>query len=544
MEQDSEDSERDAGGMEATINCLTCPGGAQPRFAGRRTHRTGGILLDSFVNRWLFAARRYTKIVHKLARPTNLAVFRARIESLHTRTRLKPECFAVSYHKTETEKIGHFHFVHLCPWTYRSCHCFDDFEFVERSIRTTSTESYGVINALRQLYYLTKDGRRIVYAKIGQDSWRKVYRAEPIQSVRCAKCSATTTLVKSNYQNEVGVSRKRQNDEEDRTPGKRPRRDDGETSRRNHRVTSNEIVSFIKAHMVVPVENIYLHNEWSKNRLYSFILPGDKVYVRAIQDVKTWLRNISTEDLVSHYASIERPIFEQVNVADDHYFHPEVSAFLAYELLEYQMDVFVESGDYSTVEVGVVDFMQNLTDVIDKLIPKKNTFQIISEPSAGKNFFLDPILLFYGNVGRIGNFNRNNQFPLQECPNRRILYWNEPNFEPSKLDELKMLLGGDTIPCKVKHQGDSYVYKTPVLITTNNKVFPNTEAFNHRMYTWTWERASYLKQYNKKLHPLMWPILLEKFKIHKLSPFGNKTPFYSVEEREAFGTVFEVLSVT
>lgn len=66
---------------------------------------------------------------------------------------------------------------------------------------------------------------------------------------------------------------------------------------------------------------------------------------------------------------------------------------------------------------------------------------------------------------------------------------------------------------KVKHQGDQTVYRTPVIITTNKEVFPNIDAFNHRMCTYYWKEAPYLKKYDKKLHPLMWPILKKSLMI-------------------------------
>lgn len=55
----------------------------------------------------------------------------------------------------------------------------------------------------------------------------------------------------------------------------------------------------------------------------------------------------------------------------------------------------------------------------------------------------------------MGNFNRIRSFPLMECVDRRIILWNEPVMEPSAIETLKMILGGDTTNAKVKYQCDA-----------------------------------------------------------------------------------------
>lgn len=75
---------------------------------------------------------------------------------------------------------------------------------------------------------------------------------------------------------------------------------------------------------------------------------------------------------------------------------------------------------------------------------------------------------------------------MQECVNKRILQWNEPQYEPGQVETLKMLFGGDTFNTNIKYQADAIVTRTPVLITTNTKVFPSTEAYRIRMVTYEW----------------------------------------------------------
>lgn len=47
--------------------------------------------------------------------------------------------------------------------------------------------------------------------------------------------------------------------------------------------------------------------------------------------------------------------------------------------------------------------------------------------------------------------NRNSGFPFNNCLNKRILHWDEPSFDPSALEDFKMLFPGDELPCSVKY---------------------------------------------------------------------------------------------
>lgn len=106
---------------------------------------------------------------------------------------------------------------------------------------------------------------------------------------------------------------------------------------------------------------------------------------------------------------------------------------------------------------------------------------VLSEPNGGKNWFFDAVIHFFLNFGEIGNFNRHSSFPLQEAVNKRILLWNEPNAEPAAMDTLKMLLGGDTFNAKVKYENDAVVTRTPVIVLSNNDIFPKDAAFQSRL---------------------------------------------------------------
>jgi phage/plasmid-associated DNA primase len=110
--------------------------------------------------------------------------------------------------------------------------------------------------------------------------------------------------------------------------------------------------------------------------------------------------------------------------------------------------------------------------------------------------------------------NKQNIFAYQECVNRRILLWNEPNYSAEETDNLKMLLGGDNFTCRVKYKNDVSVQRTPVIVLSNEWVaFMKDETYDHRIVVYSWQYAPMLKEYSSKPHPLVLLELYEKYGI-------------------------------
>jgi hypothetical protein len=77
--------------------------------------------------------------------------------------------------------------------------------------------------------------------------------------------------------------------------------------------------------------------------------------------------------------------------------------------------------------------------MLDRKNPKLNCFEIQSPPSAGKNYFIDPILLVMGTFGQITNANINNMLAYDNCFNKRVALMNEPRFENAFRERLLMV---------------------------------------------------------------------------------------------------------
>lgn len=175
------------------------------------------------------------------------------------------------------------------------------------------------------------------------------------------------------------------------------------------------------------------------------------------------------------------------------------------DLLEYQFDEDQEN---------ICHFLNSLVDVLDRKLPKCNALSVLSPPNAGKNFFFDMIFALCLNYGQLGQANKYNVFAFQEAPNKRVLVWNEPNYESVLTDVIKMMMGGDPYTVRVKNQMDAHVNRTPVIILTNKLVnFLCDPAFNTRIVQFTWKAAPQLKEIDVKPNPMCLFKIFEKYNI-------------------------------
>lgn len=189
---------------------------------------------------------------------------------------------------------------------------------------------------------------------------------------------------------------------------------------------------------------------------------------------------------------------------NNHYYAIDVSVDILNELLLYQFDNNVEL---------VKIFLEDVYNVCEKKEAKRNTLFVLSPPNAGKNYFFDAIVHFYLNFGQLGNFNKYCNFPMQECVNKRIILWNEPQISVEHFEEIKTLLGGDNANAKIKHQCDSIIPRTPIIMLGNQNPLPKDEAFNTRILKYTWKTCDALIECKKKPHPIAYYHLLKKYNI-------------------------------
>lgn len=229
--------------------------------------------------------------------------------------------------------------------------------------------------------------------------------------------------------------------------------------------------------------------------------------------IKMWSFKINDYTLKQFYNMYntefkENLIFSRSKV----YYSIEESTDLLTKLLIHQFD---------DDETQIKDFLQHLVNVVDRQPNdrpytniKCNTFLVHSPPSAGKNFFFDTLFTLCLNLGQLGTANKTNNFAFQDAANRRIILWNEPNYEKSMTDYLKTLFEGGDTKVRVKMMGDTHVKRTPIVILTNNHVnFMSDPAFKDRIKQYKWKTAPFLKEFLLKPHPLSFFEILLKYEI-------------------------------
>lgn len=266
----------------------------------------------------------------------------------------------------------------------------------------------------------------------------------------------------------------------------------------------SKLEQLIKGIIITPIKNIIYTSYWTTSSYRT--MDHNHVSLRTtIHNIQQEITEMSVLEifLYTRKVNTNRLIYvSNFTEVDDYYLNIEQSVNVLEKLLLFQFQTLPR----------VQKFLKFLLEFLDKKTGKMNTLYVLSPPNAGKNFFFDCVIHAMINFGQIRNINKFSSFPFQEAVNKRVLLWNEPNFEPSAQETLKMILGGDQITVNVKYQPDASLRRTPVIILTNNSCL-NDVAFKSRVQKYTWERASFLQYVKKKPIPIAFFYLLLRYKI-------------------------------
>lgn len=412
--------------------------------------------------------------------------------------------FIVSRH------ADHYHIIHDCTYSQSHCRC-----AIIRELRRNKryprrvvwTRDFGFSHWFNLINYLSQNQRQIVYFEIAGREWRHCYKAgnlpfpegrshgrkRLVESGRIESesssfvnfmCGQTGDEIEGNV-DERGRRKKRRRKDHERSPG-------------------FKLLLWLQDHLTSPLSGIkssvvFMNSEWAYE--------NPQLIENAFNHLGSLIMEKTTKEIYEMSEKCEH-LFYIANSGKitDIYYNVEESIQIIEELLLFQC------GSSS----NVYRFLNELYNTLEKTVPKKNCLQIISEPNAGKTFFVDSVIHFYLAVGHIGNFNRYSNFPLAECVYKRVLLWNEPNCEPGSFETLKMLFGGDQLAVKVKYKNDVIINRTPVIVTSNKDIFPNDAAFRSRMSTHFWKPAPFLKKLKKKPYPFYWYYLLIKYDVVSL----------------------------
>lgn len=430
----------------------------------------------------------------------------------------------VSYHGSNSD-WQHLHIVHDCSWTAGTCRCscFAGFPFAPRRRRAVWTGGVGrgeiiflynhvlykIIISLEYFehlgVYLFVHPRQCLYHFIA-GSRGEILGADEVNTIQGSEDGAQGATVDED--DEICAVYR---DTVDAGPIPAPHSFNRGRQKRHTKPRANqsqkeieEILEFFKKYPVCPLLSSCKTVQWLDNSILKGIGRSDSNFHLAIDIFQREICNKSINELIEFYLQCT-PLFGCTSGhIYDYYYSIEESTDKLNNLL-----LFQHNNDTENVH----SFLKILYNVLDKRVEKKNCIQIRGHSNAGKTIMAKVCASLCLVKGQITNFNKYNQFPLQDCVDKRILIWDEPNCEPAAFETCKLLFAGDPAMANIKYQTHVQIDKTPIMITTNTEVFPNNEIFNNRMYKYDWYTAPLLKGYTKHIHPLA---LYELWKIYNV----------------------------
>lgn len=410
-----------------------------------------------------------------------------------------------------TNRRPHLHIIHDCAFSLSQskCRCAyiketEEEYSVRRNIRLPRLRPFSTKLSVTDweniLSYFNQGQQYIIYASIKRHLEGKEVHTEGIRQQRPEGCGPEESISEEQYL--LHPELQFNNQRESGFPI-------GETSGRNkkyprleskHR-NQNEggllqyVVELLKKNPTYPPAGLMSTKIWLSDPVLKFVNESNHHINNAFQYWNKLLCSYSAKDFFDMYSNKDcNFIFGSgFNSFDNYYYTIDESIDILDKLLYYQLHDDVE----------VKTFITDLYNVCERRVAKLNSFYVESEPSAGKNFFFDALLSFYQVIGHITILNRYNSFPFQDVADRRLVLWNEPDFCSDFFDILKVILGGDNTSVNVKYKPSVTLYRTPVIILTNKKISAfSSPAFIDRVACYTWYKAPYLKDYDKKPHPV------------------------------------------
>lgn len=186
------------------------------------------------------------------------------------------------------------------------------------------------------------------------------------------------------------------------------------------------------------------------------------------------------------------------------YYSPDFSAKILARLILEQ-----NGGDVT----NAIQFIQSIFNITDKVIPKVNTFLIISPPSAGKTYLINSLAKNFWPLGLVQNHVKGGgDFHWQDAVGCRFNLWNECLLMgESFIEQAKAVWEGDAVSVNVKHEKQKTLKRTPLFITCNKDPWSFTpaskQAFLDRCIIYRWHRQPWLKKLDSYAVPSSWHIL-------------------------------------
>lgn len=279
------------------------------------------------------------------------------------------------------------------------------------------------------------------------------------------------------------------------SPGEQSHQErDGESPVRDTREKSEKISAVITRliykYLPVPLTNFINIRAITMDDRYNWINNDTKVFKNVVASISRKLQNMRLAELIE-MIEIAEPYF--MGVDHGHYGDVREAGRYLKRLLLFQ---------FNEDEERIHEFLQTTVYILDRERPKLNTLMLWGPPCSGKTWYILACASLCLSMGTMRNLNKQSgSFPTQDCYNKRVILWEEPNYSGEFIEYLKNLLGGFPANTAIKHADDVAINRTPVLITSNPNRFNDSDAWHSRIAKYHWTPANFMAEITKPLHP-------------------------------------------
>jgi hypothetical protein len=232
---------------------------------------------------------------------------------------------------------------------------------------------------------------------------------------------------------------------------------------REIRGVPGKVLKLLKKTAIRPLNDIVKTKEYLEDNELCCIRGDNKDVKSAVSAMKSIMCHWTIADYQKFYSTPGINVLWSAHNQDhfeSYYYNYEESVQITKDFLNFQFD---------NDEAIVSQFCTELYNILERKVRKRNCMTVVSEHTAGKNFFFDSIFDYYMNTGMVQNMNKYSQFPFMNILDARLGFWNEPNYEPKNIEELKNLFEGKPFPGSVKFQDHAPIRACPIIVMSNRE---------------------------------------------------------------------------
>nr|QHA33814.1 hypothetical protein [Atrato Denso-like virus 1] len=412
------------------------------------------------------------------------------------------------------EDGNHIHVVHDCANANGCCRCFG-IRPVRRKCKRIQLHELQEedISAIVD-YYFAEGPKKCIYAKMriydgSKYSYRSVcnesFKSQPGTFVHRPNVEIPdpiyqTLLKRFDYESGSDcnsfctISEGKPKRDHPKTQGTRRKRDTFSKGVKGARFIKEcqKIEKKLKYICCAPISETINSKIWQSDPNFKYLKTNDPRYEAALNSVELELRDMSLTDIInfienSNFA-IGHPLWSSRSRKQFRKMYMPLTK--SYNMLvlwcAYQF-AGIDHPENLETEISVEDwrqvslFVKELCLWMNGEIDRKYTMLFRGPSMSGKSMFADMIMDIRINVGVMGHYNKHSSFPLNMCVNKSMYYWNEPNIEPDAIQELKKITGGDRHAVDAKYKNSRTQTMVQVLITGNDRPFPNDTVYSSRI---------------------------------------------------------------